>query len=271
MTTNYNIKNFLFYRSFYEAISEFDDNDRLALYDSLCKFAFEGIETEFTGMKKAILSMATPLISASIKNYEKGIKGGRPKAPQQSTPKEETAQETISDAEVNAFIEDYKIHKNAKFEPTKKEREKIEIILADLGEYNQKYWIDVFQKAKAGYLINGAVVPCSLNKVLLEHNGIFRGEANLVPNKEVQEEKKEEQKRKDKAKADEYDKIAKSELVEREQARAEITNTEQALDYLNTYVKGSVLAKQVAFDYKDLKEIYPIGLSNDGVFYEKDT
>ena len=138
-------KNFLFYRSFYEAIKEFSEADRLALYDALCNFAFEDVETEFTGMKKAIFSMATPLISASIKNYQRGVKGGRPRNQQpQPSPIPEIEPETTQEQQeviytglgkdVEDFIADYKKYKSADFEPTKQEREKIEIILKDLCE-----------------------------------------------------------------------------------------------------------------------------------------
>ena len=272
-------KNFLFYRSFYEAIKEFSDADRLALYDALCNFAFENQETEFTGMKKAIFSMTTPLIEASIKNYKKGVKGGRPKTPQpQPQPQQEIEPETSEEPEVfytglgkdvEDFIADYKAHKSADFEPTKQEREKIGIILKDLGSYKKDYWIRVFQLAKGGYLINGELVPCSLTKILIDHNKIFRGEVKLQPNKELEEQKKKEYKEKVKKEKAEYDKVVEEELQERETAKSNIKNISDAVEYLNTYVAKGVKIRQISADYKELRAIYPdIAIDCKGLYYD---
>lgn len=273
-------KNFLFYRSFYEAIKEFSEADRLALYDALCNFAFEDVETEFTGMKKAIFSMATPLISASIKNYQRGVKGGRPRNQQpQPSPIPEIEPETTHEQQeviytglgknVEDFITDYKKHKSADFEPTKQEREKIEIILKDLGEYKKDYWIRIFQLAKGGYLINGELVPCSLTRILIDHNKIFRGEVKLQPNKELEEQKKKEYKEKVKKEKAEYDKVVEEELQERETAKSNIKNISDAVEYLNTYVAKGVKIRQISADYKELRAIYPnIAINCKGVYYD---
>lgn len=268
-------KNFLFYRSFYEAIREFEDNDRLALYDSIVKYAFENQETEFTGMKKAIFSMATPLISASIKNYQRGLKGGRPKKTQ---PQQEIEPETPEEQpevfytdlgkDVENFIADYKAHKSADFEPTPSERKNIEIILKDLGEYNSSYWCKIFDTVKYGFDIKGETVPCTLTKILLEHNKIFRGELKFKPNKEVAEQKRKAREKAKQERLDEYNKISKEELEERQQAYTSIDSPESAVKYLNDYIYGGVLLKQCATDYKQLKHDYPsIAVNKEGVYY----
>lgn len=269
-------KNFLFYRSFYEAIREFEDNDRLALYDSIVKYAFENQETEFTGMKKAIFSMATPLISASIKNYQRGIKGGRPRNPQPLPQPEEpeTPEEqpeviyTGIGKDIEDFIADYKAHKSADFEPTEQEREKIGIILKDLGSYKKDYWCKIFDTTKYGFDIKGEAVPCTLTKILLEHNKIFRGELKFKPNKEVAEQKRKAREKAKQERLDEYNKISKEELEERQQAYTSIDSPESAVKYLNDYIYGGVLLKQCATDYKQLKQIYKnIALNKEGVYY----
>ena len=270
-------KNFLFYRSFYEAIREFEDNDILALYDSIVKYAFENQETEFTGMKKAIFSMATPLISASIKNYQRGVKGGRPRNPQPQ-PQQEIEPETPEEQpevfytglgkDVENFIADYKAHKSADFEPTTQEKEKISIILKDLGSYKKDYWCKIFDTTKYGFDIKGEAVPCTLTKILLEHNKIFRGELKFKPNKEVAEQKRKAREKEKQEKLDEYNKISKEELVERQQAYTSIDSPESAVEYLNNYIFGGVLLKQCATDYKQLKHDYPnIAVNKEGVYY----
>ena len=263
-------KNFLFYRSFYEAIREFEDNDRLALYDSIVKYAFENQETEFTGMKKAIFSMATPLISASIKNYQRGVKGGRPRNQQPETPEEQPEVfYTGLGKDVEDFIADYKAHKSADFEPTTQEKEKISIILKDLGSYKKDYWVKIFNTAKYGFDINGETVPCTLTKILLEHNKIFRGELKFKPNKELEEQKKKEYKEKVKKEKDEYNKVVEEELQERETAKSNIKNISDAVEYLNTYVAKGVKIRQISADYKELRAIYPnIAIDCKGVYYD---
>ena len=272
---NITTETFIFYRSFYEAIREFDDKDRLALYDSIVNFAFENKETEFTGMKNVFYKMAIPQLEASIKNYKIGRKGGRPRNPQ---PQIQSQSEEIQEEsetfytgivkDVEDFITDYREHKAPDFEPTPKEREKIEIILNDLGKYDKDYWVKVFQMAKGGYLINDKIVPCSLLKILLEHNKIFRGEANLQPNKELAEKRRQAQKKQKELEQKEVKAEVEAELEERNQARIGIKTALDAVNYLNTYVKTGVMLRQISADYKELKAIYPeIALNKEGVYY----
>ena len=65
----------IFYKSFRDALKQFPDADRLKLYDSIFDYIFDGIEPKLEGMT----FMAFTLMR-SIKNYENGSKGGRPKA-----------------------------------------------------------------------------------------------------------------------------------------------------------------------------------------------
>ena len=70
---------FIFYRSFYESVSELDDADRLGVYDAIIRFALDGIEPELTGISSALFKAFRPQILANIRKYQNGIKGGRPK------------------------------------------------------------------------------------------------------------------------------------------------------------------------------------------------
>ena len=118
-------------------------------------------------------------------------------------------------------------------------------------------------------MINGQIVPCNLRKILLEHNSIFAGEANLAPNKEHIEEIKQINKAKKSKKENEYKNIAEEERQKREKAFSNINSSESAVKYLNEYVVGGRLAKSIASDFKELSKIYDIGLSAEGVFYDK--
>lgn len=270
--TEQTAENFIFYNSFYEAIREFDDEKRLELYDAIMEFAFDNIEKEFVGMQNAVFSLIKPLISASIKNYRNGAKGGRPK---QTTSKgDKTPQEckfALDSVEVENFIADFKTYKNADFEPTTAERKNIAIVLSELDGYEPSYWQKVFTRAKAGYLIDGQKVPCNLRKILLEHNSIYAGEANLAPNEEQIQKIK--QAKKDRKEAEEkiYAEEAEQERQIREQERAEIRTADQAVEFLNKYVLGNTTMKRISSDFKEFSKLFGIEIDKDGKFYVYDT
>ena len=58
---------FSFFESFYEAASELPDDQRLAFYDALTSYAFDGAEPELTGVLKVAWALAKPNIDSSIK------------------------------------------------------------------------------------------------------------------------------------------------------------------------------------------------------------
>ena len=70
---------FIFYRSFMESLSCFDDQTRLAVYDALTQYALNGVEPELNGGALGIFRLIKPQIDANNQRYENGLKGGRPK------------------------------------------------------------------------------------------------------------------------------------------------------------------------------------------------
>ena len=58
---------FTFFRSFGEAFWDFDDKDRLALYDGLTHYALEGVEPEFSGMLATVWKLVKPNVDKSLK------------------------------------------------------------------------------------------------------------------------------------------------------------------------------------------------------------
>lgn len=254
-------ENFIFYRSYYEAISEFSADDRLALYDALIKFAFEGIETEFTGMKKAIFSMATPLISASIKNYQRGSKGGRPAR------KEPTLRE-VSNAELANFIADYQTYKNSEYEFSDDDIELVRKTLSKLKEYNRDYWIKIFKTTKIGFEIEGKIVPCQLKKILSDHNKIYSGEIKFAVDKEAIAKRNAERKKEQ----EEQEKIITEQNNQardlREQERQAVTDEVSAIQFLNKHIPKNLMAMRIASDFKDFKKLYPIILNETTMEYE---
>lgn len=72
-------ESFVFYASFYEALQDLKDKDRLKIYDAICELALNNKETKMTGLPKTIFTLVKPQILANKKRYENGKKGGRPK------------------------------------------------------------------------------------------------------------------------------------------------------------------------------------------------
>lgn len=68
---------FIFYKSFYEAISELDDITRLQIYDAITLYALYGTRHELSGISLALFKLIQPQIDANNTRYKNGCKGGR--------------------------------------------------------------------------------------------------------------------------------------------------------------------------------------------------
>lgn len=70
---------FVFYKSFYEAASGLDPEDRLAFYGAIAEYAIYGNEPDIESpVARAMFLMAKPQIDANEKRRENGKRGGRP-------------------------------------------------------------------------------------------------------------------------------------------------------------------------------------------------
>ena len=63
---------FIFYRSFYEAISELPKENQADSYNAIMRYALDQEEIELTGISKAIFSLVKPQSDANYKKYENG-------------------------------------------------------------------------------------------------------------------------------------------------------------------------------------------------------
>lgn len=74
---------FVFYASFYEAISNLPGETRLEVYEAICKYALQGELPELSPIAKAMFTVMRPVMDAASARYEasvaNGKKGGRPK------------------------------------------------------------------------------------------------------------------------------------------------------------------------------------------------
>lgn len=67
-------KGFVFLKSYYLAIKELPDAQRLEVYDAMCKYALDGVMPEdLSGIAKAILCLIQPTIDASQKRWERTV------------------------------------------------------------------------------------------------------------------------------------------------------------------------------------------------------
>lgn len=257
---------FVFYRSFFDVLKEVPDETKINLINAMAEFALNDNEIALNGMEKALFVLIKPQLVANAKRYKNGSKGGRP--PKQPKPETPTEVKFAPDSvEVESFIEDFKTYKNADFEPTTAERKNIAIVLSELDGYNEKYWQKVFISAKGGYLINGQTVPCNLRKILLEHNSIYAGEANLAPNKEHIEQVQDKKTAHKKAVEKEYAKQAEIERKEREEERAKVQTAYEAVEFLNKYVHGNTTTKRISSDFKEFSKLFGIEIDENGKFY----
>ncbi len=84
---------FIFYRSFYEAISELPKENQADTYDAIMQYALNQKEIELTGISKAIFSLVKPQLDANYKKYENGK--------QKKSKKEAKVKQNESKAETN--------------------------------------------------------------------------------------------------------------------------------------------------------------------------
>lgn len=67
---------FIFYRSFYEAITELPEKNQAELYKAICEYSLNMEAQELTGLSKTIFTLIRPQLEANNKRFLNGIKGG---------------------------------------------------------------------------------------------------------------------------------------------------------------------------------------------------
>lgn len=70
---------FIFYRSYYEAMSGLKDKDKLQLYNAIAELSLNGNELKLTGICKNIFTAIKPQIVANSERYENGKRGRKTK------------------------------------------------------------------------------------------------------------------------------------------------------------------------------------------------
>ena len=67
-------ESFVFYRSFFEALQDLKEKERLKVYDAICDLALNEKDTNFTGMAKTVFTLIRPQILSNTKKYKNGQK-----------------------------------------------------------------------------------------------------------------------------------------------------------------------------------------------------
>ena len=75
-----NRKSFVFYDSFYQAMSYLNDKEKIQYIDAICNYSLYGITIDMDIKIEAMFSLIKPQIDANIKKRENGKKGGRPRS-----------------------------------------------------------------------------------------------------------------------------------------------------------------------------------------------
>lgn len=98
-------EHFTFFASFYDALSDLNDADRLACYDAICAFALTGKEPKVEGIASTVFKLIKPILGKSKTRSEVGKEGGKSKA---------NAKQIGSKLEANAKQNGSKTEANAK-------------------------------------------------------------------------------------------------------------------------------------------------------------
>lgn len=88
---------FIFYRSFYDAISELPKENQADTYNAIIQYALNQEEIELTGISKAIFSLVKPQLDANYKKYE----NGKQKKSKLEANKKQYRSKTITNVNVN--------------------------------------------------------------------------------------------------------------------------------------------------------------------------
>ena len=93
---------FIFYRSFYEAISELPKENQADSYNAIMRYALDQEEIELTGISKAIFSLVKPQLDANYKKY----KNGKQKKSKTEAKQKQTKSKKVTNVNENVNVND---------------------------------------------------------------------------------------------------------------------------------------------------------------------
>ena len=84
---------FVFYRSFYEAVTRLKQRDQAAVMLAICDYALNGVQRDLGDIPGAIFMLIKPNLDANQRKFENGKKGGRKKTREEPSENQGEARE----------------------------------------------------------------------------------------------------------------------------------------------------------------------------------
>lgn len=115
-------KSFVFYRSFYEAITDYEvglsRNEQLDIFLAIAEYCLNGNEIHLTGRSKGMWILIKPQLEANKKKYENAKKGGAPggNSNAKKTTKNNQKQPKNNQKQPNVNVND-NVNENGKIQP----------------------------------------------------------------------------------------------------------------------------------------------------------
>ena len=94
----------IFYRSFYEAITELPSEIQGSIYTAIFEYSLNFNEVVLEGLPKTIFTLIKPQLDANNKRYKNGLKGGRNKQEETKTEPKRNQNETKPEANKNVNV-----------------------------------------------------------------------------------------------------------------------------------------------------------------------
>ncbi len=91
---------FIFYRSFYEALKDLENEQYAVVHKALCEYALNGKEPNLKGVEKSFFLLIKPTLDTCIKNY---LNGCKPKAKRKPNESETQASIKPNESETQAY------------------------------------------------------------------------------------------------------------------------------------------------------------------------
>ena len=211
---------FVFYRSFFEAIQDVNDEQKLILFNAICEFALNDKKPKLDGICATLYKLIEPQIIANIERYKNGKKGGRPskkktngfedKKPEvleEKTNGFEIEKPNVNDnvnvndnenindnenepktkaldpfcsKEVTEFFQLVKEYANNQYNDLSPNRLLVAEMLPKIS-LDMEMWKQVLKRSRSmGHKINGEFKPLSLKNMLEHYSEILDGTYGLV-------------------------------------------------------------------------------------------
>jgi hypothetical protein len=135
----------IFYRSFYEAISDLTKEQQADVYNAIFEYTLNFNHPELLGISKTVFTLIKPQLDANNKRFENGSK---PKQKQNRSKTEANNKQTISETQANYNVND-NVNNNINYNNNKKFSFKQSLLDYGFTEQLISDWLKVRKEKKA--------------------------------------------------------------------------------------------------------------------------